>query len=50
MKIYTKTGDNGSTGLVSGERISKGSIRIESYGTVDAVSYTHLTLPTSDLV
>ncbi|MBK7139851.1 MAG: cob(I)yrinic acid a,c-diamide adenosyltransferase [Bacteroidetes bacterium] len=38
MKIYTKTGDNGSTGLVSGERISKGSIRIESYGTVDELN------------
>jgi cob(I)alamin adenosyltransferase len=38
MKIYTKTGDNGSTALVSGERISKGSIRIESYGTVDELN------------
>ena len=35
MKIYTKTGDDGSTGLFGGERIPKDHFRIEAYGTVD---------------
>jgi cob(I)alamin adenosyltransferase len=35
MKIYTKTGDNGETGLFGGRRVSKDSLRIEAYGTVD---------------
>src|SRR5438552_2100711 len=35
MKIYTKTGDKGSTGLFSGLRVSKNSSYIEAYGTVD---------------
>jgi len=34
-KVYTKTGDQGETGLVGGERVAKDSPRIESYGTVD---------------
>lgn len=34
-KIYTKTGDNGDTGLVSGTRISKSDPRIELYGELD---------------
>lgn len=34
-KIYTKSGDDGSTGLVSGRRVSKASIRVEAYGTTD---------------
>lgn len=34
-KIYTKTGDKGETGLVSGERVSKDDLRIQAYGTVD---------------
>jgi cob(I)alamin adenosyltransferase len=34
-KVYTKTGDEGETGLVGGERVPKDSLRIESYGTVD---------------
>lgn len=38
MKIYTKTGDNGSTGLLGGTRVSKGHIRIDSYGTVDELN------------
>ncbi len=38
MKIYTKTGDSGETGLFGGERISKNSIRIEAYGTVDELN------------
>ncbi len=34
-KIYTKTGDKGTTGLASGDRVAKHNIRIEAYGTVD---------------
>lgn len=35
MKIYTRTGDDGSTGLYGGDRVSKASPRVESYGTID---------------
>jgi cob(I)alamin adenosyltransferase len=35
MKIYTKTGDKGETGLWGGDRIAKDSVRIIAYGTVD---------------
>lgn len=35
MKVYTKTGDKGSTSLVGGQRIRKDHQRIEAYGTVD---------------
>jgi cob(I)alamin adenosyltransferase len=38
MKIYTKTGDNGSTGLVGGLRLPKHNLRIECYGTVDELN------------
>lgn len=38
MKIYTKTGDKGQTSLVGGTRISKASLRIETYGTVDELN------------
>jgi cob(I)alamin adenosyltransferase len=38
MKIYTKTGDAGMTGLFGGQRISKDDIRIESYGTIDELN------------
>ncbi|MIL09206.1 cob(I)yrinic acid a,c-diamide adenosyltransferase [Salmonella enterica subsp. enterica] len=34
-KIYTRTGDNGTTGLTDGSRRSKGDLRIEAYGVVD---------------
>ena len=34
-KIYTKTGDEGTTGLVNGPRRSKADLRVEAYGTVD---------------
>lgn len=35
MKIYTKTGDKGQTGLFGGQRVSKDSPRVEAYGAVD---------------
>ncbi|MFO0675622.1 MAG: cob(I)yrinic acid a,c-diamide adenosyltransferase [Polyangiaceae bacterium] len=35
MKIYTKTGDDGTTGLFGGARVPKASDRVEAYGTVD---------------
>ncbi len=38
MKIYTKTGDTGTTSLMSGRRISKADLRIEVYGTVDELN------------
>lgn len=34
-KIYTRTGDTGTTGLGSGVRVSKADLRVEAYGTVD---------------
>lgn len=38
MKIYTKKGDTGSTQLIGGKRVSKGSQRINAYGTVDELN------------
>ena len=38
MKIYTKTGDKGSTSLFGGTRVPKHHIRIESYGTIDELN------------
>ncbi len=38
MKIYTKTGDKGSTALFGGTRVPKHHIRIDSYGTVDELN------------
>ncbi len=35
MKIYTRTGDDGTTSLSGGKRISKTSARVEAYGSVD---------------
>lgn len=40
MKIYTKTGDNGETGLYRGKRIGKDSARIEAIGDVDELNAT----------
>jgi len=39
-RIYTRTGDDGTTGLVGGQRVKKNSLRIETYGTVDELSST----------
>jgi cob(I)alamin adenosyltransferase len=38
MKIYTKTGDTGMTGLLGSGRVSKDDARIDSYGTVDELN------------
>lgn len=38
MKIYTKTGDDGTTGLIGGKRVAKHHIRIESYGSIDELN------------
>lgn len=38
MKIYTRTGDKGETGLGSGDRVSKASVRLHAYGTVDELN------------
>ncbi len=38
MKIYTKGGDKGETGLFGGERVLKNSHRIEAYGTIDELN------------
>ncbi len=37
-RIYTKAGDDGMTGLIGGDRISKDAPRIEAYGTIDEVN------------
>ncbi len=41
MKIYTRTGDKGQTGLLGGQRVGKDHLRIEAYGTIDELN-SHL--------
>jgi cob(I)alamin adenosyltransferase len=38
MKIYTKTGDEGTTSLFGGKRVSKSDLRIDTYGTIDELN------------
>jgi cob(I)alamin adenosyltransferase len=40
VKIYTRTGDDGTTGLFGGGRVRKASARVEAYGTVDELNAT----------
>ncbi|MEM6961952.1 MAG: cob(I)yrinic acid a,c-diamide adenosyltransferase [Myxococcota bacterium] len=47
MKIYTKTGDDGTTGLFGGGRVSKTALRVAAYGDVDELN-AHLGLISSD--
>jgi cob(I)alamin adenosyltransferase len=37
-KIYTKTGDAGTTGLLGNRRVGKDDLRIEAYGTIDELN------------
>lgn len=39
-KIYTRTGDDGTTALASGQRVAKYDLRVEAYGTVDETNAT----------
>lgn len=47
-KIYTRGGDDGTTGLVGGKRVSKGELRLECYGTIDELNAA-IGLVTSEL-
>ncbi len=38
MKLYTRNGDDGTTGLFGGQRVAKDSIRVEAYGTLDELN------------
>ena len=38
IKIYTKTGDDGTTGLIGGSRVKKYDSRLEAYGTIDELN------------
>jgi cob(I)alamin adenosyltransferase len=38
MQIYTRTGDNGTTGLIGGTRVKKYDLRLEAYGTIDELN------------
>jgi cob(I)alamin adenosyltransferase len=48
LKIYTKTGDKGDTGLIDGSRISKSDLRIRAYGEVDEAN-SHIGLIISSI-
>jgi cob(I)alamin adenosyltransferase len=38
VKIYTRTGDDGTTGLIGGRRLSKDHLRLDAYGTIDELN------------
>lgn len=41
MKVYTKTGDKGTTALIGGTRVPKNNVRLEAYGGIDELN-SHL--------
>ena len=49
FKVYTKTGDDGTTGLVGGNRVKKYDARLEAYGTVDELNASIGVLRSYDL-
>jgi cob(I)alamin adenosyltransferase len=49
LKIYTKTGDDGTTGLIGGSRVKKYDSRLEAYGTVDELNATIGVLRSAEL-
>ncbi|MDE6106607.1 MAG: ATP:cob(I)alamin adenosyltransferase, partial [Bacteroidales bacterium] len=38
MKVYTKTGDDGTTSLIGGQRVSKADAQVEAYGQLDELN------------
>lgn len=52
MKLYTRTGDDGTTGLFGGGRVSKDDVRVDAYGHLDeanaAIGLAHASIPRSD--
>ncbi|PIE40616.1 MAG: ATP:cob(I)alamin adenosyltransferase [Gammaproteobacteria bacterium] len=49
-KIYTKTGDSGTTGLGDGSRVDKDDLHVEAYGTVDELNCTVAMILAEDIV
>jgi cob(I)alamin adenosyltransferase len=49
VKVYTRTGDDGSTGLADGTRVSKANLRVAAYGDVDELNAVVGVLRTEDL-
>ena len=53
MKVYTKTGDKGTTALIGGKRVKKNHLRIEAYGNVDEliahIAYLHDIIDNADI-
>jgi len=49
LKIYTKTGDDGTTGLIGGSRVKKYDSRLEAYGTIDELNAVIGVLRSSEL-